>query len=229
MAVPHNQINRDEIRQARNVRTAKGNKSHEISRNPKDTSRDTAIPADRATSGATIGFFTWNNVVHGPHETLWSGVAKKYETCPCESSLKTQGRLSSLRQAMEILLVEDNAGDTVLIRQVLVESGVPVKLHIARDGEQALTMLSGAYFHPSLVILDLNIPCITGPALLERWQGWDIPVVVFSSSVDSVEKERVLALGAREFIHKPIDMGAYAREVLGIVERWSGNKQACGA
>ncbi len=130
---------------------------------------------------------------------------------------------------MEILLVEDNAGDTVLIRQILEESPVRVKLHIARDGEQALTMLKGGYFHPLLIILDLNIPCITGPALLERWQGWDIPVVVFSSSVDAAERERVLALGAREFIHKPIDMGAYAREVQGIIERWSGNQKACGA
>ena len=130
---------------------------------------------------------------------------------------------------MEILLVEDNAGDTVLIRQVLAESPVPVKLHIARDGEQALTMLSGDYFHPALVILDLNIPCITGPALLERWQGWDIPVVVFSSSVDPAEKARVLELGAREFIHKPTNMSVYASEVQGIIERWSGNKRACGA
>jgi DNA-binding response OmpR family regulator len=130
---------------------------------------------------------------------------------------------------MEILLVEDNAGDAVLIRQILAESPVPVKLHIALDGEQALTMLSGGYFHPALIILDLNIPCIPGPALLERWQGWDIPVVVFSSSVDSAEKERVLALGAREFIHKPTDMRAYACEVRGIIERWNGNKQACGA
>ena len=130
---------------------------------------------------------------------------------------------------MELLLVEDNAGDTVLIRQILAESPVPVKLHIARDGEQALTMLNGGYFHPALVILDLNIPCITGPALLERWQGWDIPVVVFSSSVDEPERARVLALGAREFIHKPTDMAAYAREVLGIIERWGPSKQACGA
>ncbi len=129
---------------------------------------------------------------------------------------------------MEILLVEDNAGDTVLIRQILGEAPVPVNLHIARDGEQALTMLNGGYFHPALIILDLNIPCITGPALLERWQGRDVPVVVFSSSVDAAERERVLALGAREFIHKPTDMGAYAREVLGIIKRWSGTK-ACGA
>ena len=65
-------------------------------------------------------------------------------------------------QRMEILLVEDNAGDAVLIRQILAEASVPVNLHIARDGEQALTILSDADFHPALIILDLNIPRITG-------------------------------------------------------------------
>ena len=53
-------------------------------------------------------------------------------------------------KTMEILLVEDNAGDAVLIRQILADASVPVNLHIVRDGEQALTMLSDAHFRPSL-------------------------------------------------------------------------------
>jgi DNA-binding response OmpR family regulator len=65
-------------------------------------------------------------------------------------------------QGMEILLVEDNAGDAVLIRQILADASVPVNLHIARDGEQALSMLSDSHFQPALIILDLNIPRITG-------------------------------------------------------------------
>jgi DNA-binding response OmpR family regulator len=122
---------------------------------------------------------------------------------------------------MEILLIEDNAGDTVLIRQILAEAPVPVNLHIARDGEQALTMIGGGYFEPELIILDLNIPRITGPALLERWQNSEVPVVVFSSSLDKDEKTRVLELGAREFVGKPTNIEAYIGAVRGIIERWS--------
>src|SRR5579859_8021089 len=110
---------------------------------------------------------------------------------------------------MEILLVEDNAGDTVLIRQILAESPEPVNLHIARDGEQALTMIGGGYFEPELIILDLNIPRITGIALMERWQTVEVPVVVFSSSLDLAERERALELGAREFVGKPTKLDAY--------------------
>ena len=103
-------------------------------------------------------------------------------------------------------------------------ASVPVNLHIARDGEQALTMLSDADFRPELIILDLNIPRIPGLALLERWQASHIPVVVFSSSQNAAEKANVLALGAREFVPKPTDRDAFHDAVRGIVERWGEDR-----
>jgi CheY-like chemotaxis protein len=133
------------------------------------------------------------------------------------------------RRTMEILLVEDNAGDAVLIRQILADASVPVNLHIARDGEQALTMLESEDFRPALIILDLNIPRIPGPSLLERWRANNIPVVVFSSSPNDAERERALALGAREFVRKPTDIDAFTHAVCGIIERWGQGKSACGA
>lgn len=132
---------------------------------------------------------------------------------------------------MEILLVEDNAGDAVLIRQVLAEAPVPVNLHIVRDGEQALTLLSDPHFEPALIILDLNIPRIPGSALLEQWKSKQIPIVVFSSSLNDAERARVLELGAREFIYKPTEIAAFIEEVCGIVRRYHGlgKKTAGGA
>jgi DNA-binding response OmpR family regulator len=127
-------------------------------------------------------------------------------------------------QRMEILLVEDNAGDAVLIRQILADASVPVNLHIARDGEQALTMLSDADFRPELIILDLNIPRITGPALLDQWRLNKTPVVVFSSSLSEAEHTRVMELGAREFIQKPTDIDGFIAAVCGIIDRWAGHR-----
>ena len=121
---------------------------------------------------------------------------------------------------MKILLVEDNPGDAMLVRLALAESSATVNLHIASDGKQALDVIESTDFHPSLIILDLNLPRIPGSALLERWKGIDIPVVVFSSSQNAAEQARVLALGAREFVHKPTDLDAFTHAVCGIVERW---------
>ncbi len=145
---------------------------------------------------------------------------------PCCGQIKTCWRpfLYSRVSAMEIMLVEDNAGDAVLIRQILAESAVPVNLHIALDGEQALTMITGGHFRPELIILDLNIPRITGTALLERWKSEAIPVVVFSSSLNDAERRRALELGAREFVRKPTDVDEFIAVVTGILDRYAGEQ-----
>ena len=101
-------------------------------------------------------------------------------------------------QPLDILLIEDNPGDASLIRQVLAESGMNVKVHLATDGQQALQMLKEPDFKPSLIILDLNIPKIPGLSLLQRW-FFTTPVVVFSSTTNEHEKQRALALGACDF------------------------------
>lgn len=131
-------------------------------------------------------------------------------------------------QKMEVLLVEDNAGDAVLIRQILADGSLPVNLHIARDGEQAITILNDGHFHPGLIILDLNIPRISGAALLERWKALGTPVVVFSSTSSERERERALALGAREFIQKPSDLDSFTQAVYGIVDRYAGPSKTAG-
>lgn len=122
---------------------------------------------------------------------------------------------------IDVLLVEDNAGDAVLIRQVFADSSVPIDLHLARDGEQALLLLTDPYFRPGLILLDLNIPRITGMSLVERWKTGDVPVVVFSSSLNDAEKKRALELGAREFIAKPTDIQKFVDVVEAIIHKWA--------
>ena len=120
--------------------------------------------------------------------------------------------------------MEDNPGDAMAVRLAVAEASETALLRVARDGEQALALIENTDFHPSLIILDLNIPRIPGSALLERWQGSHIPVVVFSSSQSDAEKANVLALGAREFVHKPTDLDAFYHAVCGIVVRWGEDR-----
>jgi DNA-binding response OmpR family regulator len=122
---------------------------------------------------------------------------------------------------VEVLLVEDNAGDTLLIQQTLAEGPIPVKIHVARDGEQALQMLDNPEFQPGLVILDLNLPRIPGSVVLERYQNKKAPVVIFTSSWNEAEINRALNLGAREFAQKPTDLQTFSDVICGIVKRWA--------
>ena|SRR5579871_6815484 len=119
----------------------------------------------------------------------------------------------------EVLLVEDSVGDVLLTRQILTE--MPVRLRIARDGLQALLILADPAFTPALVILDLNMPDISGHEVLSRYHPNNPPVVVFTSSWNEAEKARALAMGAREYVHKPMDLDAYAGALRGMVQKWA--------
>jgi len=120
----------------------------------------------------------------------------------------------------EILLVEDNAGDALLVGQTLAERSPQWHLHIARDGEQALQILDQSDFKPDLIILDLNIPRISGFTVLAL-NPLAAPVVVFSASDSDRDIERARILGAVDYVHKPLDLEDYKIAVLNMVEKWT--------
>ena len=126
-----------------------------------------------------------------------------------------------MKPSIDILFVEDSAGDALLTGQIVAESPFRVKLHIARDGIQALTILSDRSFRPALIILDLSLPLVSGHQVLERNPQKDIAVVVFSASWNDVDVDRAFALGAREYIQKPMDMEAYRKAVIGMIQKWA--------
>lgn len=121
---------------------------------------------------------------------------------------------------LEVLLIEDNPGDIFLIRQVLENEPWPINLRVAMDGKQAVQMLAARYFEPNLVILDLNIPKLSGLSVLECSQR-DIPVVVFTSSSEPLDRCCSFELGAKEYVEKPADLALYAQAVSSMVRNWA--------
>ena len=130
---------------------------------------------------------------------------------------------------VEVLLVEDNAGDVLLVRRTLAEGPVPVNLHLAQDGEQALQVLSDPDFTPDLIILDLNLPRVPGSTVLERYQSKKTPIIIFSSSWNDIEVRRAKELGACEFVQKPIELEAFTAAISGMIARWVLPHRAEGA
>ncbi len=123
-------------------------------------------------------------------------------------------------ETVEVFLVEDNPADVLLVRVALSQVPFPLKLLVAKDGEQALKMLSAPEFQPQLIILDLNMPRVDGQTVLQQYQQKKIPIVIFSSTQNKAEVQKALALGAREYVQKPIGFEPYADAVRGIVQRW---------
>jgi DNA-binding response OmpR family regulator len=124
-----------------------------------------------------------------------------------------------------VLLVEDNAGDALLVGQALAECEISVHLHIARDGEQALQILEEPDFKPDLVILDLNIPKLSGYTVLSLYRPRKSAVIVFSASDSEIDVDRALSLGAKEYVHKPMDLDDYKTAVCGMIRKWVPREQ----
>ena len=125
-------------------------------------------------------------------------------------------------KSVTILLVEDVSGDRLLVKEALKACGIPVAITEVEDGEKALSFLTKEESKPDLIILDLNLPKVSGIALLEQYHPKDRPpIVVFSSTWSQIDSKRALALGAREVVHKSMDMKVFRAAVCGMVRRWA--------
>ena len=131
---------------------------------------------------------------------------------------------------LHILLVEDNAADVMLVREALRSCPTPADVIIAYDGEQALKFLDELEFQPDFVLLDLNLPKFDGYTVLEKYrERGGPPLVVFTSSEDEGSKQRAMALGAQDYVVKPLIFREFMGTVQGIVERWAGGALSTAA
>lgn len=128
-----------------------------------------------------------------------------------------------VEQPVHVLVVEDNPGDARLIEDGFDESTVEQSLSIVSDGETAIDYLFGRNGYdsgktPDLVLLDLNVPKMTGIDVLEQISDErglrSIPLVVFSGSQTDDHVLETYQLGANSYFTKPVD----PHEFLSLVE-----------
>lgn len=131
-----------------------------------------------------------------------------------------------------VLLVEDSPDDIDFAVRTLSRSPIVHRLVVAEQGDEALALLSEAArlpagsgrFWPSLILLDLNTPGMSGAELLARLKGDEllraIPVVVLSTSRQPSDLEQCYRLHANAYHVKPHDFAEYQQTLLAIVEYW---------
>jgi two-component system, chemotaxis family, response regulator Rcp1 len=128
---------------------------------------------------------------------------------------------------IEILLVEDNAADVRLTMEALKEARVSNRLHVARDGVEALHMLrdeSGALPRPDLILLDLNLPRKDGREVLQEMKQDEalrhIPVVILTTSQAEQDVIQGYRLGANAFVTKPVEIEHFFQVFRSIEQFW---------
>jgi len=121
-----------------------------------------------------------------------------------------------------VLVVEDDPGDQLLIREVFEEHDASGALTIVEDGVAALEFLhhEGAYDtapRPTLVLLDLNLPKRSGHEVLEHIRSdrdlQALPVVVLTTSEEEQDVVRAYSRGANAYVTKPLDWDDFTAKV----------------
>ncbi len=123
-----------------------------------------------------------------------------------------------------IVMIEDDEGHARLIERNIRRAGVNNEIVPFRDGTSALAYLFGpdgsgevsARRH-LLILLDLNLPDMTGIDILERVKANPhtrrSPVIVLTTTDDAREIQRCYDLGANVYVTKPVNYEGFANAI----------------
>ena len=123
-----------------------------------------------------------------------------------------------------ILLIEDDPGHARLIEKNVRRAGVNNVIMPFTDGTSALEYLFGLHatgkrrvVMPALVLLDLNLPDMSGTDILARIREDEttrrVPVIVLTTTDDKLEIQRCYDLGCNVYITKPVEYESFATAI----------------
>jgi len=124
-----------------------------------------------------------------------------------------------------ILLVEDSPDDVMLTQRALRKNNIGNRVVVASDGEQAIEYLlppQGSALVPELILLDINLPKVSGLDVLRAIRGDDrtryLSVVVLTTSSEEQDIVSSYDLGANSYVRKPVEFDNFleAVRVLGL-------------
>lgn len=130
---------------------------------------------------------------------------------------------------IRVLLVEDNPGDAELTRDTMEATNQRLAIDVVTDGEGAMDYLlghgsAGDTAPPDVIILDLNLPRMSGREVLTEIRRHRhlraVPVVMLTSSTDPTDIAESYDLGASCYVNKPLGLAALEAVVKAIDGFW---------
>jgi chemotaxis family two-component system response regulator Rcp1 len=140
------------------------------------------------------------------------------------------------KQKWKIFLAEDNPWDAFLVRRALDYHCIDYELNVARNGDEAISIVRKAEEGEvpiDLMLVDLHLPFKDGGQIVaEARSGRRLektPIIVMTSSTSPQDRSRIYDLGASLFFHKPYDLNSFmqvgqlVKDMIAQYERVSGS------
>ncbi len=119
----------------------------------------------------------------------------------------------------KILVVDDSTTNVVLLEAILDEKGY--KIETALNAKEAYSIIERNT--PDLILLDLLMPKISGFEFLEEIRKnqntKNTPVIVVSALTDEDNIDKILKMGAIDFVKKPIDLQYLVERVESVLQK----------
>ncbi|NET01148.1 MAG: response regulator [Sphaerospermopsis sp. SIO1G2] len=134
-----------------------------------------------------------------------------------------------MQQTHILLIIEDNPDDLELALLALEETGLEDKIIIARDGIEAIDYLfaeSRIQPLPDLVLLDLQLPRISGLEVLKKIRNNTrtrlLPIVILTTSNEEIDRLKGYDLGCNSYVQKPVDYEQFLHIIQQMTQYWLG-------
>ncbi|NKF50529.1 response regulator [Shewanella sp. WXL01] len=162
------------------------------------------------------GFLTKPVVENQLIAAILSSLGIAYESAPVSKTSKLTDFAISNLEGAKILLVEDNAVNQELAKELLVSSDIEVT--VANNGQEALDILETADF--DCVLMDCQMPVMDGyeatKAIRQQKKFNKLPIIAMTANAMVGDREKVIACGMNDHVPKPIRV----KELFSTLSKW---------
>lgn len=133
-----------------------------------------------------------------------------------------------MSRSLNILLIEDDAIEVMKFNRVVSTLKLNHKVIEANNGEVALEILKVKEVIPDIIVLDLNMPKISGTEFLEILKNDNylkyIPAIVLTTSNNHADVLQCYKIGIAGYVLKPLKYDDYLNRIQKMLEYWSVNE-----
>ena len=133
-----------------------------------------------------------------------------------------------MEKKLKVLLIEDNLIEIMKMKRTISLLKFDHTIHEAKNGEEALKIFEDKSKFPDIILLDLNMPKMSGVEFLtvikEKDQFKHIPVIILTTSDNQKDLLECYRIGVSGYVLKPLKYNDYVDKIKDILLYWSMNE-----